>query len=63
MNKPPSPDWENSNPMFSNEEIENLLRDFVEMDEEHAPKCECGSEKVYGSGSTHSDWCPKSESK
>lgn len=24
-------------------------------------KCECGSEKTYGKGATHSSWCPKYE--
>jgi hypothetical protein len=56
------PNWENVNPLFENDEIEELLRNFVEQDESEV-ECECGSEVVYGSNCTHSNWCPKSESK
>jgi hypothetical protein len=49
--------------MFANEEIEELLKGFVEWDESEL-ECECGAESVYGPNChTHSSWCPKAERK
>lgn len=36
-------------------ELEKVLKEL----DKHAPKCECGAEKVHGEGTPHSDWCPK----
>ena len=59
MMKAPNPNWESSDPLFAGEEVEQLLRDYVEWDESEL-KCECGSESC--GSPKHSAWCPKSES-
>ena len=50
--------WENTDPLFEEGEIENLLDGFIEWDEENeVKKCECGS-SACGSPK-HSKYCPK----
>jgi len=54
-----NPGWENSDPLFSEEEVDRLLREYVEWDEKEVEKlkCECGSDAC--GSPKHSDWCPK----
>lgn len=53
-----NPGWENSEPLFENEEIEEMLQKFLE-EEDDLLSCECGSEAC--GSPMHSSYCPKFE--